>query len=207
MTYLSSKVQSFVLVALFYLSGSVTTSEAFITSASTIRRNECLPPASRVFPNSFHAAYSTTLYVKKELSNAERGSDNVNNLIGIDRGLYLFAIVMAINVWFFSVPVEFRRTRICNEEDSAAYPTKCMTGKQFRTGVSDYYKNGERWPVGAGTACVETRSINISYHNFESTLALICMPILYCMNVASKSKLFCIVGGGIKFDFSIEGRE
>mmetsp|Transcript_16469 Transcript_16469/g.28709 ORF Transcript_16469/g.28709 Transcript_16469/m.28709 type:complete len:179 (-) Transcript_16469:399-935(-) len=90
-----------------------------------------------------------------------RDNDIVNNqakvdeALGIERGLVLLAIALLINIWFFTIPTEFRRTRICNEFDSAAYPELCMTAEQFKTGISDYYKNG----------------------------------------------------GGIKFDFSIQGRE
>jgi len=79
---------------------------------------------------------------KKDISSNERGSGEVNKLIGIDRGYILFVPVILVCIWSFTVPVEFRRARICNEEDSRKYPTKCMTSDQFKRGISDYYKNG-----------------------------------------------------------------
>jgi len=139
----------------------VNTSEAFTaTSAATSRVSVLDIPINEFSPSSpspdTRSGFSTELQARKnDLSSEERGSDNVNSLIGIDRGMYLWAIVIALNLWFFSIPVEFRRTRICSEADTIAYPTKCMTSEQFRTGIADYYKNG----------------------------------------------------GGIKFDFSIEGKE
>jgi len=81
---------------------------------------------------------------KKDISSNERGSGEVNKLIGIDRGYILFVPVILVCVWSFTVPVEFRRARICNEEDSRKYPTKCMTSDQFKRGISDYYKNGTK---------------------------------------------------------------
>lgn len=151
------------LAALFVLSALVDTSQAFTATTSPID-SRCgskmlitrLSPSSRIAYASTEVKPFTELQARNnDVSSEERGSDKVNNMIGIDRGLYIGAIVLAICVWFFSIPVEFRRTRICNEADSRDYPKLCMTPKQFTTGISDYYKNG----------------------------------------------------GGIKFDFSIEGKE
>ena len=138
-------------VLMLALSTSVNTSEAF-TTTSAIHGRVCgseMPIvgsslSSLSICGSVESRSSTELQAKrKDISSDERGSDNVNTLIGIDRGVYLWAIVIAINIWFFSIPVEFRRTRICNEADSRDYPTKCMTSKQFTTGISEYYKNGK----------------------------------------------------------------
>jgi len=81
---------------------------------------------------------------KKDISSYERGSGEVNKLIGIDRGYFLFVPLLFVLIWSFTIPVEFRRARICNEEDSRKYPTKCMTSDQFKRGISDYYKNGAK---------------------------------------------------------------
>jgi len=63
---------------------------------------------------------------------------------------------MILNVWFFTIPPEFRRARFCSEEQVAANPdSHCTTGKDWREGIGQYYANG----------------------------------------------------GGIKFDFSVEGKE
>jgi hypothetical protein len=56
----------------------------------------------------------------------------------------------------FSIPTEFRRARICTDEDVRLHPEEhCTTFASWRTGVAEYYANG----------------------------------------------------GGVKFDFSIEGKE
>jgi len=108
-----------------------------------------LLPSSRIASDFSEVKPVTELQARnKDVSSEDRGSDKVNSIIGIDRGLYLFAIVMAINVWFFSIPVEFRRTRICNEADTRDNPKLCMTSKQFTTGISDYYKNGKKCSEG-----------------------------------------------------------
>jgi hypothetical protein len=60
---------------------------------------------------------------------------------GLEEGKAIFAIALVIAVWFFSIPTEFRRARLCSEADSAIYE-QCLTPSQFATGVSEYYKNG-----------------------------------------------------------------
>lgn len=78
-----------------------------------------------------------------------RGSDimtdpsRVDAALGLGRGTVLLAVVLLVNVWFFSIPPEFRRTRICEEMDALAYPDKCMTTTQFTEGIANYYKNGK----------------------------------------------------------------
>ena len=141
------------LASLFVLSALVDTSQAFTATTSPIdsrcgskMRITRLSSSPRIAYAFTEVKPFTELQARnKDVSSEDRGSDKVNNIIGIDRGVYLFAIVMAINVWFFSIPVEFRRTRICNEADSRDYPKLCMTPKQFTTGISDYYKNGKKW--------------------------------------------------------------
>lgn len=62
---------------------------------------------------------------------------------GLKRGALLLPIALAINIWMFSVPVEFRRARFCSEEQVRENPnSKCMTWETWRSGVSDYYANG-----------------------------------------------------------------
>ena len=65
-------------------------------------------------------------------------------------------LAMFVNVWMFSVPTEFRRAKMCSEEQVLLYPdSNCMTFKSWKEGIAEYYANG----------------------------------------------------GGVKFDFSIEGKE
>lgn len=79
-----------------------------------------------------------------------------NDTYGIGRGTVILALVMIANVWMFSIPTEFRRARICTDEDVRLHPEEhCTTFASWRTGVAEYYANG----------------------------------------------------GGVKFDFSIEGKE
>uniref|UniRef100_A0A7S4A9X0 Uncharacterized protein n=1 Tax=Pseudo-nitzschia australis TaxID=44445 RepID=A0A7S4A9X0_9STRA len=138
-------------VGLLSLVVLVNTSQAFIGISQIDGHNVKsktptvgLSPLSRVvYDTSISVEFLTKMQAKKDISNSERGSENVNNLMGLDRAKYIWPIVIAINIWFFSIPVEYRRTRFCNEADSAAYPERCMTSKQFTEGISNYYKNGE----------------------------------------------------------------
>jgi hypothetical protein len=66
----------------------------------------------------------------------------VNSALGLGRGTVLLTIALLINIWFFTIPTEFRRTRLCNEFDTEAYPELCMTPQMFVDGISEYYKNG-----------------------------------------------------------------
>lgn len=58
------------------------------------------------------------------------------------RGPLLFALSLFICVWFFTIPPEFRRARLCDEEQTAAYPDKCMTLLQMSQGIAAYYQQG-----------------------------------------------------------------
>ena len=62
---------------------------------------------------------------------------------GTGTGWYLLAFALLVNVWIFSIPPEFRRARLCNEEEVVLYADKnCMTGDQWVEGVKGYYQNG-----------------------------------------------------------------
>ncbi len=74
---------------------------------------------------------------------SEPPQKDVNKIIGIQRGLYLLGIVFFINVWIFSIPPEFRRAKICTEEQVIMFPNSgCMTGSQWVGGIREYYTNG-----------------------------------------------------------------
>jgi hypothetical protein len=55
---------------------------------------------------------------------------------------YLLAFSCAIAVWLFTIPVEFRRTKLCSEEETVQYPTLCTTPAKWSRGIQDYYANG-----------------------------------------------------------------
>lgn len=90
---------------------------------------------SRTIPSD-DSKFSTVLF-------SEPPRKSVNEIIGIQRGLYLLGIVMIFNVWIFSIPPEFRRAKICTEEQVVMYPNSgCMTGNQWIGGIKEYYTNG-----------------------------------------------------------------
>mmetsp|Transcript_6931 Transcript_6931/g.9792 ORF Transcript_6931/g.9792 Transcript_6931/m.9792 type:complete len:166 (-) Transcript_6931:44-541(-) len=60
---------------------------------------------------------------------------------GRESGFYLMGIVVALWIWLFSIPPEFRRARFCTEADTAIYD-QCWTVQSWSSGVADYYKNG-----------------------------------------------------------------
>lgn len=67
-----------------------------------------------------------------------------DDTLGTKQGVYLFGLVGLLCVWIFSVPVEFRRARMCSEEQvkTAAPEKHCMTFGDWRQGIADYYSNG-----------------------------------------------------------------
>ncbi|KAL3826764.1 hypothetical protein ACHAXA_000590 [Cyclostephanos tholiformis] len=100
---------------------------------------------------SFAGATSTTTSLRMNFSPPDD-----NDTGGLGRGKILLVLAMIVNVWLFSIPPEFRRSRFCTDEDVSLHPEKhCTTFGAWRTGITEYYAKG----------------------------------------------------GGIKFDFSIEGKE
>jgi len=64
---------------------------------------------------------------------------------GTGRGLAIFAVVLTICVWLFSIPPEFRRAHFCVVEECVQERTKCydcVTLSEWTTGIQEYYKNG-----------------------------------------------------------------
>ena len=81
---------------------------------------------------------STSLSMSKEDEPYDTGYVD-----GSTTGAFLMAFVLLINIWIFSIPTEFRRARICKEEDVVLYPNKnCITADEWFKGVESYYKNG-----------------------------------------------------------------
>lgn len=95
------------------------------------------------FPPASFAGRSTTsaLAAGEGPKFGEPGYDG--DPTGLKRGAILLPIVLLVNVWMFSIPVEFRRARICSEQQVRENPSsKCMTTETWRQGVADYYANG-----------------------------------------------------------------
>ena len=62
---------------------------------------------------------------------------------GTDAGKYLLFAVLLVNVWAFSIPVEFRRARFCTEEQVRLNSdSHCITFDNWKSGIVDYYANG-----------------------------------------------------------------
>mmetsp|Transcript_22364 Transcript_22364/g.54171 ORF Transcript_22364/g.54171 Transcript_22364/m.54171 type:complete len:155 (-) Transcript_22364:274-738(-) len=62
---------------------------------------------------------------------------------GLRAGVPILVIAMLVNVWMFSIPTEFRRARLCSEEDVKLHPeAHCTTFAAWRTGIAEYYANG-----------------------------------------------------------------
>jgi hypothetical protein len=65
---------------------------------------------------------------------------------GSGRGVVIQGLVLAICVWIFSIPPEFRRAFICPENDvclaNREQCNNCMTSDEWTGGIKEYYKNG-----------------------------------------------------------------
>jgi hypothetical protein len=70
---------------------------------------------------------------------------------GTDRGIIVQVIVVLAALWFFTVPPEFRRTKICPPTASpdefvattqGLRPRDCITSKEFQQRVQEYYEKG-----------------------------------------------------------------
>lgn len=73
--------------------------------------------------------------------NAEKG--DWSEATGLERGKYLFALVFLVNIWLFSVPVEYRRAKFCTEQQVMDSDSdKCMTWNTWKGGIADYYRSG-----------------------------------------------------------------
>lgn len=71
------------------------------------------------------------------------GSNPEVDTDGTDAGKYLLFLVMLVNIWAFSIPVEFRRARFCTEEEVRLNPdSHCITFDNWKSGIIDYYANG-----------------------------------------------------------------
>lgn len=102
----------------------------FMDSSSVLKN-----PSSRASSSS-----TTTLFSSEP---PETKSGRTNQIIGLNRGAYIMGMVLLLNVWVFSIPPEFRRAKICTEEQVVMFPNSgCMTGGMWVDGVKEYYANG-----------------------------------------------------------------
>lgn len=77
------------------------------------------------------------------ISTSSTSSLHMANTDGTREGAYILGFVLVICVWLFSIPVEFRRARICTEEEYQSNPQKdCVTFDLWKSGIVEYYSNG-----------------------------------------------------------------
>ncbi|KAL3788590.1 hypothetical protein HJC23_005249 [Cyclotella cryptica] len=99
-------------------------------------------------PPRYHHLFTHSILTPPTTSSLQMTKDkeepyDTGYVDGSTTGAFLMAFVLLINVWIFSIPTEFRRARICKEEDVVMYPNKnCITAAEWTKGVGDYYRNG-----------------------------------------------------------------
>lgn len=81
-------------------------------------------------------------------------------------GILLLSFALLVNVWFFTIPPNFRRARWCSAEETAANPEICMTASQFSHDIVEYYRNGGgvQWDFSVDPGIKEY------YDNYGTTL-------------------------------------
>mmetsp|Transcript_24622 Transcript_24622/g.30279 ORF Transcript_24622/g.30279 Transcript_24622/m.30279 type:complete len:153 (+) Transcript_24622:125-583(+) len=62
---------------------------------------------------------------------------------GLKRGKIILPMVMLLAIWFFTIPPEFRRSRLCSEQQVIDNPkSKCITAEKWISGIQEYYRGG-----------------------------------------------------------------
>lgn len=71
---------------------------------------------------------------------SERSTTDVD---GMKTAPYIMAFILFLCLWNFTIPVEFRRARICSEQQVLENPSsKCMTFGNYVSGILQYYQDG-----------------------------------------------------------------
>ena len=100
----------------------------------TIKGIYPLPPRRRVHAPTFRYV-PTSLFQSKMESQVD----------GTGRGVALFSVVIAVCIWLFSIPPEFRRAHFCVVEHCVQERSKCydcVTFSEWTAGVQEYYRSG-----------------------------------------------------------------
>lgn len=72
-----------------------------------------------------------------------KNSNSNIDVDGMQTAPYIFTFILLLCVWNFTIPTEFRRARICSEQQVIEYPdSNCKTWSQYASGIQDYYRNG-----------------------------------------------------------------
>ena len=86
---------------------------------------------------------STQLLFGKKLNGDKSSTSSNIDVDGMATAPYIFSIVLLLCVWNFTIPTEFRRARICSEQQVIDYPnSNCKTWSQYVSGIQNYYNNG-----------------------------------------------------------------
>jgi hypothetical protein len=108
-------------------------------------RSRTKPATHRMIPLSTPKTTTASFYVSPTTTTTlwMGGMNNYDGSTdGTDVAPYLLAFSCAIAVWLFTIPVEFRRTKLCSEEETVQYPTLCTTPAKWSRDIQDYYANG-----------------------------------------------------------------
>jgi len=94
----------------------------------------------RATPSHLLYERKTPLYLSKDENPDEK---DMGSITGTDQGVWLLGLAVICSVWFFTIPTEFRRSRLCDAEQVKLYPeSKCITPSGWWSGVTGYYANG-----------------------------------------------------------------
>jgi hypothetical protein len=107
-------------------------------SVSSTRHKQPRPLLSIIGP-----FFGTTIHTSIGKQKQTRSSITAlgSKIDGTETGKVMLGFVLAICVWTFSIPVEFRRARLCSEADAAVY-SQCKSASQYVSGISEYYQKG-----------------------------------------------------------------
>jgi hypothetical protein len=62
---------------------------------------------------------------------------------GLKNAPFILLGAVVLGIWLFSVPSDYRRARLCSEQQVIDNPgSRCMTFETWSNGIVDYYKNG-----------------------------------------------------------------
>jgi hypothetical protein len=96
--------------------------------------------------NSNSIPQSTTTRIRSSNSIIAMNKDTNDNNIDVDgmqTAPYIFTFMLLVCIWNFTIPTEFRRARLCSEQQVIDNPqSNCKTIPQYLTGIQQYYQNG-----------------------------------------------------------------
>jgi hypothetical protein len=138
------RISLFICTLLF---AAIDTSVNGFVTKTTVQNSLGLATSNRM-NNAPHPHLPTSLSSKRQQQVAltvQQMAKKGKYDFGSDRGQVLQVLVLAICVWSFSIPPEFRRAHFCSTsrcvEDRASC-NDCVTFSEWKIKVTDYYKGG-----------------------------------------------------------------